>query len=40
MGKVVAFVVSFIGTALAVTSTSMSWWTWLDEVETPESLIR
>lgn len=40
MGKVVAFVVSFIGTALALTSSSMCIWAFLDEVETPNSLIR
>lgn len=40
MGKIVAAVASFVGTFLALTSTTACMWVWLDEVETPESLIR
>lgn len=40
MGKMIAALAAFIGSALALTSTTACIWYILDEVETPESLIR
>lgn len=40
MGKLIAAFAAFVGSVLALTSTSLCMWYIFDEVETPKSLIR
>lgn len=38
--KLFAAIASFVGGLVALTATGASWLSWIDEAETPESLIK